>query len=246
VFVATTRPTPRLLRAELASYDRYADLDLPGRVGLTPELVPSAAEGDLKGDAGSGRSAGPWQSTEPVLLVCTNGRRDVCCARHGTTFFAAAAATMGEHVWQTTHLGGHRFAATAVSLPLGLLFGRLTAADAPSLAAMQASGFPLGRLRGRAELAPPAQAAEYYLWRELTRASGTSRLAAATVPIDALRPVALETVSGYPGRWKATIGSHVVEVEVDRSALAVLKSSTDVAAVPVDQFRLIGIETGRL
>jgi hypothetical protein len=64
-----------------------------------------------------------------MLLVCTNGRRDVCCALWGQRFYAAAAALL-PNVWQTTHLGGHRFAATAVSLPAAEYF--LLRADGPA------------------------------------------------------------------------------------------------------------------
>ena len=47
---------------------------------------------------------------EPHYFVCTNGQRDVCCARFGLPVYAGLRAQVGQRVWQVTHLGGHRFA----------------------------------------------------------------------------------------------------------------------------------------
>jgi hypothetical protein len=59
-------------------------------------------------------------STEPQLLVCTNGTRDTCCARLGRPVALDAAETFGSRVWEVTHTSGHRFAATTVLLPSGV------------------------------------------------------------------------------------------------------------------------------
>ncbi|MBO9520487.1 MAG: sucrase ferredoxin [Nocardioidaceae bacterium] len=61
----------------------------------------------------------------PVLLVCTNGTRDTCCARLGRPIAHAAAASHPERVWEVTHTSGHRFAPTTVLLPYGVLHGRV-------------------------------------------------------------------------------------------------------------------------
>lgn len=61
-------------------------------------------------------------------MVCTHGKRDRCCARAGLPTYAALkeqAADDGCKVWQTSHLGGHRFAATLVVLPSGVMYGRV-------------------------------------------------------------------------------------------------------------------------
>ena len=58
--------------------------------------------------------------TAPAVLVCTHGRRDRCCALLGTATWQALADLGGAEVWQTTHLGGHRFAPTLLSLPDGV------------------------------------------------------------------------------------------------------------------------------
>ncbi len=99
-----------------------------------------------------------------VHWVCTHGKRDRCCALLGVTFYTAMCEA-GADVWQTSHLGGHRFAATMVTLPSGVCHGRLTPDDAPALAAGEQA--PLERVRGRALLDEAAQFAEVELWREL-------------------------------------------------------------------------------
>ncbi len=53
------------------------------------------------------------------LLVCTHGARDRCCGAMGTTLAMNVASRNGLHVRRTSHLGGHRFAPTALLLPEG-------------------------------------------------------------------------------------------------------------------------------
>lgn len=56
------------------------------------------------------------------VLVCTHGRRDVCCGSAGTDLalrLAAAGAPPGVAHWRTSHTGGHRFAPTVIVLPQG-------------------------------------------------------------------------------------------------------------------------------
>ena len=98
---------------------------------------------------------------EPLLMVCTNGRRDRCCSELGRPVTAALAARWPEATWETTHLGGHRFAGTLLALPSGVALGRLTAADAvPACADLLSGSLPLDVVRGRAGLSGAAQTAE--------------------------------------------------------------------------------------
>jgi len=108
----------------------------------------------------------PW--TEPVFLVCTNGRRDACCALRGRALYAALSSGHGERTWECTHLGGHRFAANMVCLPHGIAYGRATAADGPRLADLYLDGqLDPGLLRGRSAWPEPAQVAEAILRQQL-------------------------------------------------------------------------------
>ncbi len=53
------------------------------------------------------------------VLVCGHGTRDRCCGSLGTALHARAADRPDVNVWRTSHLGGHRFAPTALVLPSG-------------------------------------------------------------------------------------------------------------------------------
>ena len=100
----------------------------------------------------------------PLWLVCTNGRRDRCCAEIGRPVTAALAARWPEATWETTHLGGHRFSGTLLALPSGLTLGRLDAGTAVAACEEVAAGrVPELVTRGRAGLDGPAQVAELYL-----------------------------------------------------------------------------------
>ena len=95
------------------------------------------------------------------LLVCTNAKRDVCCAVKGRPVALGAAAAHPEQVWEVTHTSGHRFAPTAVLLPAGTLHGRLSVAAALELLrAGERGATVLAGSRGRSTWPAPAQAAE--------------------------------------------------------------------------------------
>lgn len=127
------------------------------------------------------------EDAAPQLLICTNGRRDVCCAVRGRPLAAAAARRAPERVWEVSHTGGHRFAPTAVLLPWGQGFARLDETMAGwVLDASDTGHVPrelLGGIhdRGRSPLPAAAQCAESHV-RALT---GETRLGALrAVPSD--------------------------------------------------------------
>ncbi|MGW2743672.1 sucrase ferredoxin [Streptomyces sp. NPDC001450] len=64
---------------------------------------------------------------DPLALVCTNGKRDRCCALLGRPLAAELASSGVRGVWEVTHLGGHRFAPTVLVLPYGYAYGRAEA-----------------------------------------------------------------------------------------------------------------------
>ena len=55
----------------------------------------------------------------PLFLVCTHGTKDVCCATEGRPVAAALARRHPGRVWETTHLGGDRWAANLLTVPAG-------------------------------------------------------------------------------------------------------------------------------
>ena len=102
--------------------------------------------------------------TDRIFLVCTNGKRDACCALRGRALMTALAVDHAERIWECTHLGGHRFAGNLVCLPDGILYGRVSAADGPRLAAAYLGGRVEPEwLRGRSAWPAPAQVAEKQL-----------------------------------------------------------------------------------
>lgn len=116
------RPVPRRV---------YLAHTVPGRTWLERATVRDPKELlDLDfAAAGAGVSGSFGEvSTDPLLMVCTNGRRDVCCALLGRPLASALAGSHGDAVWECTHIGGHRLSPTAVLLPTGYAYGRLDVA----------------------------------------------------------------------------------------------------------------------
>ena len=106
---------------------------------------------------------------EPIFLICTNGEHDKCCGKFGMpVYLEAAEGAYGQHAWQTTHIGGHRFASTFVCLPHGLYYGRVREGKTAEeiFGEYKNGGIELGSYRGRSCYSAPAQAAEYFLRKE--------------------------------------------------------------------------------
>ena len=97
----------------------------------------------------------------PQYFVCTNGQRDLCCARFGLPAYAKLRELVGERAWQTTHLGGHRFAPNVLVLPQGVLYGRVNPGTMEKFVGQTDAGeVPVANLRGRSRYPKPVQAAE--------------------------------------------------------------------------------------
>ena len=129
----------------------------------------------LNSAAGPGvGEAGP----SAVHLVCTNGKHDPCCADLGRPVVRALDEAGTPEVWESSHVGGDRFAANIVSLPAGVYYGRVQPEEAAGLLDDLGRGLlDLDRYRGRSCFSGLAQAAEYFARREL----GERRLRALTV-----------------------------------------------------------------
>ncbi|QGF24307.1 sucrase ferredoxin [Raineyella fluvialis] len=103
---------------------------------------------------GSGSEEGP------LLLVCTHGRKDRCCAVRGRPVAAAAAEQWPDATWECTHTGGDRFAGNLIVLPDGACYGGLDASDVgPVVAAHLAGRVDPAHLRGPTGMTPATQAA---------------------------------------------------------------------------------------
>lgn len=145
-FVAICREREaRLFRFELRRYADLLDLDIPAFAAENP--APGSRE---------------WPG--PLYLVCTNGKRDKCCAKFGLPLYRELAAQAGEAVWQCSHIGGHMYAPTFVSLPEGHCFGHVKPGEGESiLKSLLQDELFLPRYRGRACYPKIVQAADYFL-----------------------------------------------------------------------------------
>jgi hypothetical protein len=158
----------------------------------------------------AGRSAGLDRWGEPVMLVCTHGRHDACCAERGRPLAAELARLSPSRVWECSHLGGDRFAANVLALPEGLGFGRVDVTDAARLlAGLDRGELDLDLLRGRCTLPMAAQYAEIVLRGELhevrsdaLRCTAVRRVDGLTVATfergEVLHEVSVRTVLGAP------------------------------------------------
>ena len=99
----------------------------------------------------------------PLVAVCAHGKHDQCCAVRGRAAVAALAAEYPESTWECSHLGGDRFAATMLVLPVGLCYGRVDTADAVDLIRRYHDGrLDDAFLRGRTSLPHAVQAAQHF------------------------------------------------------------------------------------
>jgi hypothetical protein len=97
---------------------------------------------------------------QPLYLVCAHSKHDTCCALRGRPVAAAIGALRPDRVWECSHLGGDRFAANVLVLPVGYLYGRVLPFAAEEFVAAAEAGEVVGALlRGRVGLPPTAQAA---------------------------------------------------------------------------------------
>lgn len=206
---------------------RAVQIQLEGPDDLVPLDLPAIVAALRAGDP----VAGAEVVDRPQVLVCTNGKRDRCCAKWGLPLHRALAEMHGVDAWQTTHLGGHRFAATLLWLPAGICLGRVEVEEAEELAAAIARGeiHRLDRLRGRVSLGAAEQAAES-IWRERT---GERR-------VDALASIAAEDIG--LNAWRVRLrdregAEHVVELSREATG-AVAQPSCGKPPEPVMRWRV--------
>ena len=115
-------------------------------------------------DVGDADLLGAPLYERPLVLVCTHGRHDACCAVRGRRAFTALRGMAGVDVWECSHIGGDRFAGNAVVLPLGVYLGRLDGTDPRGVVAdLLAGQVQLEHYRGRCTLGRLAQSAEHHV-----------------------------------------------------------------------------------
>ena len=141
-----SRP-PRIVSLQRETYDAFIGIDL---------------DAPLENDGASLYEGA-------LYCVCAHATRDLCCARYGVPLYRELMQRAGDQVWQSSHIGGHRLAATMLCFPSALCYGMLNPADAATIIEhTRNSTVWLDKLRGRAVYDKPTQAAEYFLRQHLT------------------------------------------------------------------------------
>lgn len=201
----------------------YADLlDLP--------LADIAAGGALP-------HLGGQAIAEPICIVCTNGKRDVCCAKHGLPLYKALTELGGEHIWQCNHIGGHRFAGTCVVFPDGVYYGRVLPEQAPLLKqAARSRTLFIPNARGRASFEPAVQAAECFLHEarpQSTPLGGYSR-------VDARRDGNDWEVVFVPANGA---GAYRIQMTEEITSFDIINNSGEPQGKPGSHYRLKHAET---
>ena len=202
------RPGERL--ADSGRRWAYAD-SRPGREGLWWSV--RASDSDLL--------TAPWDGSvgeradRPVYLVCAHGGHDACCALRGRPLARALPAPGPADVWECSHLGGDRFAANVVVLPLGFYYGQVPGDGAEIVSAHERGQVALPWLRGRAGVTAPGQAAQHHA-REALGLLGLDDLPVTTVRPTTAHGAEIErwvvTMAGPDGPVMASVESRPSEV----------------------------------
>ncbi|HKS29316.1 MAG TPA: sucrase ferredoxin [Pyrinomonadaceae bacterium] len=141
---------PFIVRFELDDYEKLRERYLD---------VASVAAGEKTGHG--------EVVTEPLYLVCTHGKRDKCCAKFGFPIYKSVREARDGQVWQSSHVGGDRFAANLLCFPHGLFYAHVTDESAHEVVeAYEREQIVLEKFRGRACYPYPVQAADYFIRRE--------------------------------------------------------------------------------
>ncbi|GGS17244.1 sucrase ferredoxin [Streptomyces aureoverticillatus] len=154
--------------------------------------------------AGDHGGFGTPHTGDPLALVCTNGKRDRCCALLGRPLAGELIASGEAGVWEVTHLGGHRFSPTLLVLPHGYAYGRTTAPAVKEIL----QGVREGRVvtegcRGSSAWERPGQAAELAV-RRAAREDTAGALSVVRTTGDAPRwDVTVAHTDGR--RWRVTV-----------------------------------------
>tara|TARA_B100000945_G_scaffold119119_1_gene94764 strand:- start:602 stop:1552 length:951 start_codon:yes stop_codon:yes gene_type:complete len=105
------------------------------------------------------------------ILVCTHGRHDKCCAKFGQELAENLRDQLKDQqdkieVFDSSHLGGHRFAPTMIDFPSGSSYGHLTSSEIPDYLESRKQGMVYAEAyRGSVFLHDLIQVAEAYAQR---------------------------------------------------------------------------------
>lgn len=222
LFIVRCRETdPFAVRFELEDYGQLVDIDL---VSIAAKQLPP----------------GGRITREPLFLVCTHGRRDKCCAKFGLPLFKSLSEDARASVWQSSHVGGDRFAANLVCFPHGLFYAHMTGeAGRAAMKEYAAGRLVVENYRGRACYSHPVQAAEFFVRAEsgITEINDLRRLDYTRLGEDRWRVRFLQPSGG---------SIHRIETSMEVSDFQSYITCHSTEARPVPQFRLDAYETEKV
>ena len=191
-YVARSTPNERVLRCR--ELERHDDL-----IGLDLASVGEPVE-------------------HPLFLVCTHGKHDRCCAKYGRPLYEAVREQVDDGwAWQSSHVGGDRFAGNLVVLADGVYYGRVEPAEAwPVVEAALERRIHMPLYRGRSCYGFVAQAAEIAV-RDATSLLG-------------IDDVGVRSIAPDGERWRADVVAagtgYDVDVDVEEGGPTHLTCST--------------------
>lgn len=145
-FVCTVREDQQqLYRFTFQNYEELTSLDIEGLRAGDPRYQE-------------------YLYDEPLYLVCSDGKHDMCCAKYGVPIYQELAKQVGSQAWQCSHLGGDKFAANVLYLPKSLYYGRVTIPDIEIMLSLhKQQQIYLDKFRGCTSYSFVEQAADYFL-----------------------------------------------------------------------------------
>jgi hypothetical protein len=138
-----------------------------------------------------------------VVAVCAHGRHDQCCATRGRTVAAILQRDDPEAVWECSHIGGDRFAATMLLLPHGINYGWADTLDPRHMVSEYRAGrVVLAGLRGRSAFGFLEQAAQ-----------DAARRTLGDLRIDAYEPIRSSRIGQLS--WEVILADPLGEIRVE-------------------------------
>lgn len=163
----------------------WGEASEPGEYLTTAFDQPGARSGDL------------------IIAVCAHGRHDECCATRGRSVAMLLAQHDAKAVWECSHIGGDRFAATMLLFPHGITYGWADTLDAQQMVDEYRAGrVVLSGLRGRSAFCFLEQAAQ-----------DAARRTFGDLRIDAYEP--LSTTRTEPRSWQVVLAGRPGRIRVD-------------------------------
>lgn len=133
----------------------------------------------------AGSCLAQWQQPpidNDLVLCCTHGKKDKCCAKYGYKTYKALAKTVEDDalpfdVWESSHLGGCRLAASIIVLPNVRKYGRITPEQALPFLKAEADGERyLPGYRGDSRLTPAQQCSQLAALNKISTQNGQPHL----------------------------------------------------------------------